>query len=189
MKNLYKKIQMVLAAMPQSCISRIQNHGRFFNAINPNRMFRQLPQEDQEHLKFDPQALCQSPFSRFDFEKQCQLFQEYYRCDNNNSESSPLIFALLCDYESNSTHNIIVSNPDNWQYLKALRNASKNFSSLSYSKRFEVVFQNETICDFLRSIRCLEVTVLNTPLFDYDPILRCSNDAQIRDLCILKYHY
>ena len=134
---------------------------------------------------FGPPTLYQIPFSRFDFEEQCELLQEYYRC--NHDKSNPLIFSLLYDYERNSTRNIIVSNADNWQYLTALRNASKGFSSRSSNMQTVVVFQNETICDFLRSIGCLEATVINAPCNNaWERIRKKTNDKQIEELCELK---
>ena len=70
----------------------------------------------------------------------------------------------------------------------ALLNASEGFSSLDFYEQYKVVFQNETICDFLRSIGCLEATVLNVPI-GYCYAITCSNDAQVKELCDIRITY
>ena len=127
------------------------------------------------------------PFLEFDFETQCQVFQAYYR-QHRDKEDEPLIFALLFDYESNSRRRIILASPENKRYLVALINASEGFSSLECWSQYKVVFQNETICDFLRSIGCLEATVLNVPI-GYCYEITCSNDAQVKELCDIRITY
>ncbi len=127
------------------------------------------------------------PFLEFDFVTQCQLFQAYYRhhCDE---ESAPLIFALLHEYELNSKPRIMLASPEIKQYQVALLNASEGFSSLGCYEQYKVVFQNKTICDFLRGIGCLEVTVLNVPI-RYCYAITSSNDAQVRELCETRITY
>ena len=139
-------------------------------------------------------------FLCFDFDTQCQVFQAYYRHrdeegaprsyyrHHRDEEGAPLIFALLLDYEANSRRRIILTSPENKRYLVALLNASKGFSSLDFYEQYKVVFQNETICDFLRSIGCLEATVLNEPI-RYCYAITCSNDAQVRELCETRITY
>ena len=139
------------------------------------------------------------PFHCFDFETQCQVFQAYYRHReegaprsydhrHRDEEDAPLIFALLLDYESNSRRRIILASPENKRYQLALLNASEGFSSLDLYEQYKVVFQNETICDFLRSIGCLETTVLDVPIrYCYE--ISCSNDAQVREFCDIAMTY
>ena len=140
------------------------------------------------------------PFLCFDFETQCQVFQAYYRHRDEegtprsyyprhrDEDGAPLIFALLLDYESNSRRRIMLASPENKRYLVALLNASEGFSSLDFYEQYKVVFQNEAICDFLRSIGCLEATVINVPI-RYCYAISCSNDAQVRELCETRITY
>ena len=144
------------------------------------------------------------PFCQFDFEQQSQLYQEFYRhlrpC---RTPIRPLIYDMVLDYVKNNNPDIPVRS-ENRLYLTALRkaaehyvhefvklfsmNASQRMAGLdNFEKRImEYIFSDQTLIDYLKSIGCLEVTIINSPPEYCSSIAMGPSDIYMQELWNLK---
>ena len=147
-------------------------------------------------LPFNQTAI---PFCQFDFEQQSKLYQEFYRnLRRCGTHIRPLIYDMVLDYVENNIPDVSVRS-ENKLYLTALRNAAEHyvheFENLSmnasqrmirrdyFEKRImEYIFGNHMLIDYLKSIGCLEVTILNS-LAEYgDSIVTETSETNVQEI-------
>ena len=127
-------------------------------------------------LPFNQTAI---PFCQFDFEQQSKLYQEFYRnLRRCGTQIRPLIYDMVLDYVKNNIPDIPVRS-ENRLYLTALRNAAEHYVqefgnfSMNASQRMmrldnfekrimEYIFGNHKLIDYLKSIGCMEVTIMHS---------------------------
>ena len=158
--------------------------------------------ELQVPLRFNQTSF---PFCQFNFVQQSQLYQEYYRCymKNNNLYFAaclrPLIYDMVLDYVKNGIPDVSVSS-GNRLYLTALQEAAEYYirdfealKSCNYGRRFTGIeeritadiLSDQRIIDYLKSIGCLEFTILNAPP-NYSCVIGMKTpDFYVQELCKL----
>ena len=143
------------------------------------------------------------PFCQFDFEQQSQLYQEFYRhLRHCITPIRPLIYDMILDYVKNNNPDIPVSS-EHRLYLTALQKAAEhyvhefvNFWMNTYQRTagledfekrmMEYIFSDQTLIDYLKSIGCLEVTIMNSPLEYCHSIAMGASGIYMQELWNLK---
>ena len=145
------------------------------------------------------------PFCQFDFEQQGQLYQEYYhylRNVHSRTNMRPLILYIVLDYARNNNPDVPVRS-ENRSYLTALQNVvyifrheletlQKLYDKLEYSGCFleeriiEYIFCDQTIINYLKSIGCLEKTILYASSYYWWSVDNNTPDIYVQELCNVK---